>query len=59
MYHEGFESSQRDRDHHQTGTIDDGEEDEEMSEGEVDAMPSALLPVGLKEATPKKDDTQC
>ncbi len=30
----------------------------EMDEGEVEAMPSALPPVGLKEATPNKDDTQ-
>ncbi len=37
--------------------IDDGEE-EGMDEGEVDAMPSAMPPVGPKEATPKMDNTQ-
>ncbi len=36
--------------------LDDGSR--EMDEGEVDAMPSALPPVGPKEATLKKDDTQ-
>ncbi len=39
--------------------ISNGEEEEEMGKGEVDAMPSAPLLVGPKEATPKKDDTQC
>ncbi len=36
--------------------LNDG--NEEMDEGEVEAMPSVLLPVGLKEVTPNKDDTQ-
>ncbi len=35
-----------------------GDDEEEMDEGEIDAMPSAPLPVGPKEATPNKDDTQ-
>ncbi len=30
----------------------------EMDEGEVKATLSVLLPVGPKEVTPKKDDTQ-
>ncbi len=37
--------------------LDDGD-DEGMDEGEVEATPSAPPPVGPKEATPKKDDTQ-
>ncbi len=34
-------------------------DNEEMDEGEVNAMPSVPMPVGPKEVTPKKDDTQC
>ncbi len=44
-----------------TQEIDDGEEEEEgeeMYEGEVNATPSVPLPVGPKEVTPEKDDTQ-
>ncbi len=48
----------------ETGTIggtdaqelDDG--CKEMDEGEVEAMPSAPPPIGPKDVTPKKDDTQ-
>ncbi len=37
--------------------IDDN--NEEMDKGEANAMPSAPPLVGPKEATPKKDETQC
>ncbi len=42
-----------------TQEIDDGKEEEEMDEGEGDAMSSVPPPVGPKEATPKQDYTQC
>ncbi len=35
------------------------DEEEEMDEGEVDAILSVPLPVGPKEVTPNKDNTQC
>ncbi len=44
-----------------TGTLEGPDvevlEEEEMDEGKVKAMPSALPPIVPRKATPKKDDT--